>query len=66
MEQNTYLVLSQYRDGSEYEDEVGVKYHFPRKYFNQLTLLNIEFIYFEPRLSTRRGVGVSNLQSLEP
>ena len=33
MQEKTYLVLAQYRQGSEYADEVGRRYHFPRKYF---------------------------------
>src|SRR6266702_4248969 len=49
MTENTYLVLGQYVEGSKYDDEVGRVYHFPRKYFNQLTCPNIEFIYFEPK-----------------
>ncbi len=51
MIENTYLVLAQYREGSEYADKTGSLYHFPKKYFNQLTLPDIEFIYFEPRKS---------------
>jgi hypothetical protein len=47
----TYLVLAQYREGSEYDDQPGSLYHFPRKYFNQLNLPEIEFIYFEPKKS---------------
>ena len=49
------LVLSQYREGSEYADKVGVQYHFPRKYYNLLTLPDIEFIYYEPK---KKGEGV--------
>lgn len=45
----TCLVLSQYREGSGYQDRIGLQYHFPRKYYNQLTLPNIEFIYYEPK-----------------
>ncbi len=55
MEKNTLLVLAQYREGSEYADEVGTRYHFPKRYFNFLTLPNIEFIYYEPKKS---GLGV--------
>src|SRR2546429_5954303 len=51
MEERNYLVLAQYRQGSDYADEVGRLYHFPRKYFNQLTLPAVEFIYFEPKKS---------------
>ena len=49
------IVLSQYRDGSQYSDEIGVRYHFPRKYYNLLTLPDIEFIYYEPK---KQGQGV--------
>ena len=49
MEDKTYLILAQYREGSEYDDEIGRLYHFPRKYFNQLTVPDAEFIYFEPK-----------------
>src|ERR1700742_2374430 len=54
MEQKTYLVIAQYRTGSDYQDEIGYIYHFPQKYFNLLTSQNAEFIYFEP---PRRGKG---------
>ena len=54
MDTKTYLVLAQYREGSDYDDRIGHQYHFPRKYFNQLTLPDIEFIYFEPK---RAGKG---------
>jgi len=53
MEQTTHLVLAQYREGSEYRDEIGQRYHFPQKYFNQLTLPDIEFVYYEPSRSGR-------------
>ena len=49
MEEKTYLVLAQYREGSNYQDQIGQLYHFPKKYFNQLTLPAPEFIYLEPR-----------------
>jgi Protein of unknown function DUF262 len=51
MEDKTYLVLAQYREGSEYQDQIGKLYHFPKKYFNQLTVPAAEFIYFEPKKS---------------
>lgn len=53
MDQKMYLVLAQYREGSDYEDQIGHRYHYPRKYFNQLTP-DVEFIYFEPK---RAGKG---------
>jgi hypothetical protein len=49
MQHKTYLVLAQYREGSTYADLIGVQYHFPRKYFNFLTLPNSQFIYYEPK-----------------
>ena len=51
MQQKTYLVLAQYRKASDYADLVGSRYHFPKKYFNFLTLPDIEFIYYEPKKS---------------
>lgn len=45
-----YLVLSQYRESSQYNDFIGKFYHFPKKYltfFNE----NIHFIYYEPKKS---------------
>jgi hypothetical protein len=53
MTEKTYLVLAQYREGSEYDDKLGSLYHFPKRYFNQLTLPESEFVYFEPRKSGR-------------
>ncbi len=53
MTEKIYLVLAQYREGSEYEDKLGSLYHFPKKYFNQLTLPESEFVYFEPKKSGR-------------
>jgi hypothetical protein len=44
----TYLVLSQYRNNSPYDNSLGGRYHFPKKYYNLLTLPEIEFIYYEP------------------
>jgi hypothetical protein len=55
MELNTLLVLAQYREGSDYSDEVGTRYHFPKRYFNFLTLPEIKFIYYEPK---KAGLGV--------
>ncbi len=51
MQQKTYLVLAQYRKDSDYADQVGCRYHFPKRYFNFLTLPDIEFIYYEPKKS---------------
>ena len=41
MQMKTRLVLCQYREGGAYADEVGIRYHFPRKYYNQLTVPDI-------------------------
>lgn len=49
MQMKTYLVLAQYREHSPWADEVGSRYHFPKKYYNYLTLPNIQFVYFEPK-----------------
>lgn len=38
MQTKTRLVFSQYHEGSDCADEVGAKYHFPRKYYGLLTL----------------------------
>ncbi|MDD5529716.1 MAG: sensor histidine kinase [bacterium] len=46
---NTFLVLDQYRESSEYNDFTGKFYHFPKKYLNFLSKPNIEFVYYEPR-----------------
>src|SRR5678815_4286903 len=55
MNERTYLVVAQYRHRSPYDDELGERYHFPRKYYSQLNLPNIQFVYFEPE---KRGEGV--------
>jgi len=55
MQTKTRLILLQYREGSQYADSIGVRYHFPRKYYNFLTMPEIEFIYYEPQT---RGKGV--------
>ena len=55
MDNKSRLVLSQYREGSEYADLIGERYHFPKKYYNQLTLPEISFIYYEP---SKKGEGV--------
>jgi HNH endonuclease len=43
------IVLSQYRDGSEYKDQLGVRYHFPKRYLSRLDRPESEFVYYEPR-----------------
>jgi uncharacterized protein DUF262 len=54
MQEKTYLVLAQYREDSSYADLIGIQYHFPKKYFNVMTLPDIEFVYYEPK---SRGAG---------
>jgi signal transduction histidine kinase len=52
----TYLVLTQYRDDSKYNDFIGKYYHFPankgKSYLSQFEQLPIDFVYYEP---TRQG-----------
>lgn len=48
-----YLVLDQYRESSEYNDFIGRFYHFPQKYYNLLSQLPIEFVYYEPKKNGR-------------
>jgi hypothetical protein len=43
------VVLSQYRDGSKYKDELGIHYHFPKRYLSRINQPETEFIYYEPR-----------------
>jgi hypothetical protein len=45
------LILSQYREGSDYQDKIGRTYHFPRRYYSLLTLSDAQFVYYEPRQS---------------
>jgi len=49
-----YLILSQYRDNSEYNDFIGILYHFPKKHKNYIQP-GSEFIYYEP---SKKGKGV--------
>ncbi|MFS4456936.1 ATP-binding protein [Maribacter sp. 2304DJ31-5] len=49
MSERNCLVLSQYREGTTYNDFVGKFYHFPQSYLNQFEDLPIEFIYHEPQ-----------------
>src|SRR3989344_6779036 len=53
--QRNYLVLTQSREDSTYNDFVGRFYHFPNKYLSQFSDLPAEFIYYEP---TKSGEGV--------
>jgi signal transduction histidine kinase len=51
---SNYLILSQYRNDSEYNDFIGILYHFPAKYKN-LIQEGSEFVYYEPK---KKGKGV--------
>ncbi len=46
------LVLTQYREGDEYNDFIGKYYHFPvnqaKSYLSMFDTLPIEFVYYEP------------------
>ncbi|MBE0471091.1 MAG: ATP-binding protein [Methyloprofundus sp.] len=53
MKTANYLILSQYKENSDYDDLVGFLYHFPEKYKNQIKP-NSEFIYYEP---SKNGTG---------
>ncbi len=55
MAQRNCFIISQNREGSSYNDFIGKFYHFPKKYLNQLSLNNIEFVYYEPK---KEGKGV--------
>jgi hypothetical protein len=44
-----YLALNQYRQGSSYKDEVGIVYHFPKRYLKRIQAPNSHFVYYEPR-----------------
>lgn len=49
-----YLILSQYRDESGYNDFIGILYHFPKKHKNFIQK-GSEFVYYEP---SKKGKGV--------
>lgn len=53
MEEKNYLILAQYRENSEYDDLIGMLYHFPSKYKNMIRP-GSEFIYYEP---AKQGAG---------
>lgn len=59
MENKTYLVLSQYRNDSTYNDFIGKYYHFPannlKSYLNQFGQMPIDFIYYEPTKNGGKG-----------
>ena len=52
MLETNYLVLTQYRQKSTYNDFIGKFYHFPtgknKSYLNFFNKLPIEFVYYEP------------------
>lgn len=49
---DTTLVLTQYREGDEYNDFIGKFYHFPanqnKSYLSMFENLPVEFVYYEP------------------
>lgn len=59
MEERNCLILTQYRNDSEYNDFIGKYYHFPatsqKNYLNQFNSLPIEIVYYEP---DKNGEGV--------
>jgi signal transduction histidine kinase len=59
MENKSYLVLTQYRNDSSYNDFIDKFYHFPandsKSYLNQFNSLPIEFIYYEPTKNDGKG-----------
>ena len=66
MDQKNYLILAQYRSGSDYDDQVGHHYQFPRKYFNQLAVSGAEFIYFEPKSASGEYFGYGRIGKVYP
>lgn len=59
MKERNCLILTQYRNDSDYNDFIGRYYHFPansqKNYLNQFSELPIEFVYYEP---DKKGDGV--------
>jgi hypothetical protein len=59
MVNKSYLVLTQYRNDSSYNDFIGKYYHFPaneaKSYLKQFDTLPIEFIYYEPAKNGGKG-----------
>jgi len=53
------LILTQYRNDSDYNDFIGRYYHFPanaqKNYLNQFSELPLEFVYYEP---DKKGDGI--------
>ena len=58
-ENRNCLILTQYREGDQYNDFIGKYYHFPsnkkKNYLAQFSNLPIEFLYYEPE---KHGKGV--------
>lgn len=58
MKDRNCLILTQYRDDSQYNDFIGKFYHFPatekKSYLNQFDNLPLEIIYYEP---DKKGAG---------
>src|SRR5690242_1625509 len=52
MNDRNCLILTQYREGGDYNDFIGKFYHFPatpnKNYLSQFDSLPIEFLYYEP------------------
>ena len=52
MDNISTLVLTQYREGDEYNDFIGKYYHFPtnqnKSYLSMFDHLPVEFVYYEP------------------
>jgi signal transduction histidine kinase len=59
MEERSCLILTQYRENSDYNDFIGKYYHFPatssKNYLGQFDSLPIEVVYYEP---DKHGKGV--------
>ncbi len=59
MKERNCLILTQYRQDSDYNDFIGKYYHFPatdkKNYLNQFSTLPIEVVYYEP---DKKGEGV--------
>ena len=48
-ERNCYTLIQNRNEDSNYNNFTGKYYHFPQKYFKQLSeAINIEFVYYEP------------------
>lgn len=59
MEERNCLILTQYREDSEYNDFLGKYYHFPasdkKNYLKQFDSLPIEVVYYEPTKEKGKG-----------